>query len=100
MSQHPLFPKPPVVTAVITIAVTQDHIDRAAADGHDPVALAVIDAMPGTEDADIIRDGAYAWSGDDVTLLRFDAAGTGFTEACDHHLAVSPVTFQAEVIQP
>ena len=100
MSQHPLFPKPAVVTAVITVNVTQDHIDRAASEGLHPVSLAVIDALPGTEDADVIRDGAYAWCGDDVTLLRFDPAGAVFTEACDHHLALSPVTFQAEVIQP
>lgn len=100
MSQHPLFPDPPVVAAVVTVTVTQEHIDRAEAEGLHPVSLAVIDAIPGTEDADVIRDGVYAWTGDEVTLLRFDGDGTAFTMARDHHLAVSPVTFKAQVIKP
>ena len=65
-----------------------------------PVSLAVLDALPGTEDADIIRLGAYAWTGDDVTLLRFDHDGIAFVGACDGHEKVSPVTFTAEVIRP
>jgi hypothetical protein len=100
MSQHPLFAKPAVVTAVITVNVTQDHIDRAESEGLHPVSLAVIDAFPGTEDADVIRDGAYAWHGDEVTFLRFGRDGTAFVHACDGHSAVSPVTFTAEVIKP
>jgi hypothetical protein len=100
MSQHPLFPDPPVVTATVTVNVTQEHIDRADAEDLHPVSLAVLDALPGTEDADIIRDGAYAWKGAEVTLLRFDRDGTAFVYACDGHEQVSPVTFQAEVIQP
>ena len=100
MSQHPLFPDPPVVTARVTVNVTQEHIDRAEAEGLHPVSLAVIDAIPGTEDADIIRDGAYAWTGDEVTLLRFDRDGTAFVRACDGHEKVSPVTFTAEVVKP
>src|SRR5580700_11377685 len=99
MNQHPLFPDPPVVTAVITVNVTQDHIDRAASEGLHPVSLAVIDALPGTEDADVIRDGAYAWKGDECTLLRFGRDGTAFVYRCDGHEAgLSPVTFKAEVI--
>lgn len=100
MSQHPLFPKPPVVTAVIDVVVTQDHIDRAAADGLHPVALAVIDAVPGADFADIVRDGAYACAGGDVMMLRFDRDGAEYTRACDGHKAVSPVTFKAQVIKP
>lgn len=100
MSQHPLFPDPPVVAAVVTVNVTQKHVDRAAAEDLHPVALAVLEALPGTEDVDVIRDGAYAWTGLEVTLLRFDAAGVEFARACDRHEAVSPVTFRAEVIRP
>jgi hypothetical protein len=100
MSQHPLFPDPPVVTATVTVNVTQEHIDRADSEGLHAVSLAVMDALPGTEDADIIRDGAYAWKGNEVTLLRFDRDGTAFVYACDGHEKVSPATFQAEVIQP
>jgi hypothetical protein len=100
MSQHPLFPDPPVVTATVTVTVTQEHIDRATAEGLHPVSLALLNAVPGTEDADVINDGAYLWTGNDVTLLRFDRDGTAFVRACDHHEAVSPVTFQAEVIKP
>lgn len=100
MSQHPLFAKPAVVTATVTVNVTQEHIDQAAAEGLHPVSLAVIDAIPGTEDADVIRDGAYAWSGDDVTLLRFSPPGVAFISACDGRGAVSPVTFTAEVVKP
>jgi hypothetical protein len=100
MSQHPLFPDPPVVTATVTVNVTQEHLDRADSEGLHPVSLAVVDALPGTEDADIIRDGAYAWKGNEVTLLRFDRDGTAFVHACDGHEKASPVTFKAEVIQP
>lgn len=99
MSQHPLFPDPPVVTAVVTVNVTQEHIDRAEAEGLHPVSLAVIDAVPGTGDADVIRDGAYAWCGDEVTFLRFGPDGIAFLST----LAMSsgsPVTFTAEVIKP
>jgi hypothetical protein len=100
MSQHPLFPDPPVVTAVVTVNVTQEHIDRAAATGRHPVTLAVIGVMPGTEDVDVTRDAAYAWKGADVTLLRLDRDGIAFVKACDSGKAVSPVTFKAEVIKP
>ena len=100
MSQHPLFPDPPAVTARVTVNVTQEHLDRAAAEDLHPVSLAVIDAIPGTEDADVIRDGAYAWRGTEVTLLRFGRDGTEFVSACDGHEKVSPVTFSAEVIKP
>jgi hypothetical protein len=100
VTQHPLFPDPPVVTAVVTVSVTQEHIDRAEAEGIHPVSLAILDAVPGTEDADVINEGAYLWIGDDVTFLRFGRDGIAFTRACDHHEAVSPVTFTAEVIKP
>ena len=100
MSQHPLFPDPPAVTARVTVNVTQEHIDRAAATGWEPVALAILDVMPGTEDVNVTRDAAYAWCGAEVTLLRFDPEGIAFVMACDHHLAVSPVTFTAEVVKP
>lgn len=100
MGQHPLFPDPPAVTAVVTVNVTQEHIDRAELADLHPVSLAVIDAVPGTEDVDMIRDGAYAWRGDEVTLLRFGRDGIAFVKACGGHEAVSPVTFQAEVIKP
>lgn len=100
MSQHPLFPDPPAVTATVTVIVTQEHIDRAAAEDLHPVALAVIDALPGTEDADVIRDGAYAWHGNEVRLLRFGRDGTEFVSACDGQKPVSPVVFTAEVIKP
>ena len=100
MAQHPLFPDPPAVAATITVAVTQEHIDRAASEGTHPVSLAVIDALPGTQDADIIRDGAYAWTGDEMKVLRLDRDGVAFVYACDGHLKVSPCTFTAEVIKP
>lgn len=100
MSQHPLFGNPPAVTARVTVNVTQEHIDRAAAEGLHAVSVALLAAVPGTEDTDVIRDGAYLWTGNDVTLLRFDRDGTEFTRACDHHEAVSPVTFRAQVIKP
>jgi hypothetical protein len=100
VTQHPLFPDPPSVTAVVTVNVTQEHLDKADAEGLHPVSYAVIDAVPGTEDADVVSEGAYAWRGDDVTFLRFDRDGITFTAACDHHEAVSPVTFTAEVIKP
>ena len=100
MSQHPLFPDPPVVAATITVTVTQEHIDRAEAEGLHPVSLAVIDALPGTQDADIIRDGAYAWTRDEMKVLRLDRDEAAFVYACDGHLKVSPVTFTAEVVKP
>ena len=99
MSQHPLFAKPAVVSAVVTVNVTQEHIDRADAEGLHPVSLAILDAMPGTDDADVIRDGAYTWTGDEVTFLRFGPDGIAFLST----LAMSPgspVTFTAEVIKP
>ena len=100
MSQHPLFPDPPVVTATVTVNVTQEHIDKAAAEDLNPVSLAILDAAPGTEDVDVIRTGAYAWTGGEVTLLRFDRDGIAFVSACDGHEVLSPVTFKAEVIGP
>lgn len=101
MSQHPLFPDPPVVTATVTVNVTQEHIDRADAEAVEPVAFALRDAFPDASFIEIIRDGAYAWTGNEVSLLRFDRDGTAFVSACGNPLeAVSPVTFQAEVIKP
>lgn len=100
MNQPPLFPMPPVVAAVITVNVTQAHIDQAYADDTHPVSLAVLDAMPGTEDADVIALGAYVWTGHEMQLLRFDHDGIAFVRACDGHEAVSPLSFTAEVIKP
>ena len=101
MSQHPLFGKPAVVTGTVTVNVTQEHIDRAAAETVEPVFFAIRDALPGTGRVDVIRDGAYAWTGNEVSLLRFDRDGTAFVSACGNSLAaVSPVTFTAEVIKP
>lgn len=101
MNQRSLFPELPAVAAVVTVNVTQEHIDRAAAEWLHPVSLAILDAVPGTEDADVARDGAYLWTGNDVTWLRFDRDGTAFVSACDGHQAgLSPVTFTAEVIKP
>ena len=100
MSQHPLFPDPPAVTARVTVNVTQEHIDQAAAKGLHPVALAILDTGSGIDYADVIRDGAYACAGGDVMMLRFDRDGCAFVRACDHHEKVSPVTFTAEVVQP
>lgn len=101
MTQHPLFPDPPAVTATVTVNVTQEHLDRAAAEGLHPVALAVIGAVPGTEEVDVTYGGAYVAGGNDVTWLRFDRDGTAFVSACNGDRSeLSPVTFQAEVIRP
>lgn len=79
-----------------SITVTEEHISRGYAKGIHPVSLAVLDALPGFEDVDILVDRAICWVGVRSTDLLFDKAGQWIVSECDQRTAAGPFEFRAK----